>query len=582
MGSVKSNIGHTEACSGLCSITKAILAFEHGQVAPNINFTEAKKSILPLVEGRLKVCVENTPLPGPLIAVNSFGFGGANGHVLLSINDTEKTSSTYPTDSLPRLITWEGRTEESVTKVLTKLSSMPLNSDFIGLIHNIQQYEVPANLYRGFGIFEGAGPTQNAKCIAEANVRSDAAKRPVIWLFTGMGSQWTGMGTSLMQLDQFRQSIQESHKVLEPFGLDLISIITSNDPTTFDNILNSFVGIAAIQIAIVNILRSLNVPQDYIIGHSVGELGCAYADDTLTAEQMILAAYARGLVSVETKVVRGSMAAVGLSYSNIKDKLPPTIEVACHNGAHSATLSGPKEEVARFVAELTEQKVFAREVACSNIPYHSRYIADMGPKLLEKLKSVIPKPKRRSAKWLCTSVAIDKWNNEATQYSSAEYHTNNLLSPVLFEETSEMLPKDAITIEIAPHGLLQAIIKKTLPNAIHVPLTHRGHENNALFFLSALGKMYINGVTMRIDRLYPTVQFPVARRTPMIAPFITWDHSQQLFVAAFDINKTEVTSERKLTVSLKDEDHEYMKGHVIDGKLIRIRNSFMSENQMIF
>lgn len=65
------------------------------------------------------------------------------------------------------------------------------------------------------------------------------------------------------------------------------------DETTFDNIVNSFVGIAAIQIGIVNILRVLEVPFDYCIGHSVGELGCAYADGTLTAEQMLLAAYGK-------------------------------------------------------------------------------------------------------------------------------------------------------------------------------------------------------------------------------------------------------------------------------------------------
>lgn len=73
-------------------------------------------------------------------------------------------------------------------------------------------------------------------------------------------------------------------------------------------------------------------------------------------------------------------------------------------------------------------------------------------------------------------------------FSSAEYHTNNLLSAVLFEEGATNIPEDALTIEIAPHGLLQAIIKKALPNGVHIPLTQRGNKDNTSFFLAALGK----------------------------------------------------------------------------------------------
>jgi fatty acid synthase, animal type len=67
---------------------------------------------------------------------------------------------------------------------------------------------------------------------------------------------------------------------------------------------------------------------------------------------------------------------------------PPDVEVACHNGTDSCTISGPAESVSKFVAELKAKEVFAREVACSNIAYHSRYIADAGPKLLKYLKQV--------------------------------------------------------------------------------------------------------------------------------------------------------------------------------------------------
>lgn len=81
---------------------------------------------------------------------------------------------------------------------------------------------------------------------------------------------------------------------------------------------------------------------------------------------MLLAAYARGLVSLETKCIFGSMAAVGLSYEEIKEiGIPEGIEVACHNSSNSATISGPKELIEKFVGELKAKKVFAKEVACT-------------------------------------------------------------------------------------------------------------------------------------------------------------------------------------------------------------------------
>lgn len=490
VGSMKSNIGHTESSSGVCSIAKVILAFETGLVAPNLNFSRIKREIPALAKNRMVVCSETTPMEGDLIAINSFGFGGANAHGLFSRNSKEKVNNGAPRDNLPRLVNWAGRTEDGVSHFLDALEQRPLDAEFVGLLHNVQSREVSGNIYRGFSVISknATDDFDNAICLARSTKHYDGLKRPIVWMFSGMGSQWTGMGAELMKLPQFRESVEECHRILQPYGVDLVSVITSKNKTVFDHIINSFVGIAAIQIGLVNVLRSLEMPMDLCIGHSVGELGCSYADGSLSAEQMILAAYARGLVSHETKVIEGSMAAVGLGYADIKDLLPSNIHDACHNNAISTTISGPKSDVAAFVATLKSQGIFAKEVLCSNIPYHSKYISEMGPKLLQKLQEIIPQPRRRSSKWLSTSVPINEWDLEANSLSSPEYHTNNLLMPVLFEESSELLPHNAIVVEIAPHGLLQAIVKKSLPNAIHVPLTQRGHSNNVAFLLSALGK----------------------------------------------------------------------------------------------
>lgn len=83
----------------------------------------------------------------------------------------------------------------------------------------------------------------------------------------------------------------------------------------------------------------------------------------------------------------------------------------------------------------------------------------------------------------------ERWGEPLAQTSSAEYHTNNLLSPVYFEEGSKKIPKDAICIEIAPHGLLQAIVRRSLdPGVTNVPLTRRDAPDGAIFLLEAIGK----------------------------------------------------------------------------------------------
>lgn len=163
--------------------------------------------------------------------------------------------------------------------------------------------------------------------------------------------------------------------------------------------------------------------------------------------------------------------------------------MACHNASDSCTISGPAELVQTYVKKLQQRKVFARTVNVSNIAYHSKYITPAAPKLLEYLQEVIPEPKMRSQKWISTSILERNWNSDLAKYCSAEYHTNNLLSSVYFEEASQQIPSNAICIEIAPHGLLQAILKRSLQKGcIHIPLTNRTAKDPLYFFLQGIGK----------------------------------------------------------------------------------------------
>ncbi|KAI4485934.1 hypothetical protein M0804_006423 [Polistes exclamans] len=139
-------------------------------------------------------------------------------------------------------------------------------------------------------------------------------------------------------------------------------------------------------IGLVDILYAFGVKPNYMIRHPVGELSCFYVDGCLTAEEMILSALSRGLALVESDLIHGTMAVVGLGYKQLQHFCPEDIDIAYHNGSDSSTISGPTESIKAFVKELQSKGIFAKTVPTSNNDLHSRYICPADLKLLEHLK----------------------------------------------------------------------------------------------------------------------------------------------------------------------------------------------------
>jgi fatty acid synthase, animal type len=408
---------------------------------------------------------------------------------LLKRNIKEKVNNGISDESqLPRLVLWSGRTEDAVNEIFGDIIQRPLDIEHIALLQNSQSETTLGNSCRGFGIFKQDDATNKAVNIQKNTQTFSGSRRPIVWVFTGMGSQWSGMYSDLKNISTFAESIEKSHKTLLQKGVNLKAVLTTSEKKTFENVLNSYVGIIAIEIALVDVLKSLGLTPDYIIGHSVGELGCAYADGCFTAEETILVAYFRGLVGIETNSIKGAMAAVGLHHSQVSKMLPDDIDIACHNASNSTTISGPVESIKAFVEKLNDQKIFARKVESSGVAFHSRYIVEMGKKFHQLLQDFIVNPKRRSSKWLSSSFPICKWDDVKCQFSSADYHAQNLLNPVLFEEVCKKLPENSLTIEIGPHGLLKSILKQNIKNGLNFNLMQRENEKGSLFLMESLGR----------------------------------------------------------------------------------------------
>ncbi|CAG9862121.1 unnamed protein product [Phyllotreta striolata] len=561
IGSVKSNMGHSEPASGLCSLAKMVIAMEAGMIPQNLHFQSPNKDIPALNDGRLKVVAENEPWNGGIVAINSFGFGGANAHIVLRSNPKPKTSWPRKADDVPRVIGVSGRTEAAVQKLLDHVERNKNDEEFLALVDEVHARNIYGHGYRGYAVLKDGRTVKEA-----AQVPGD--DRPVAFVYSGMGSQWPGMAKDLMQLECFKNSIDRCAEALKPHGIVLQDIIINGDESTFDNVLNSFVSIAAMQVALTDVLKTLGVEPDVIVGHSVGEVGCAYADGTLTAEQAVLAAYSRGRAILESKLAPGAMAAVGLTWEEVKARCPPEIVAACHNSEDSVTVSGPPDAIEQFVARLQAENVFAKAVKSSGTAFHSKYIAEAGPKLRKSLEAIIPNPKPRTPRWISSSIPESAWGTPLAQHSSAGYHVNNLLSPVLFHEALKHVPEDAICVEIAPTGLLQAILKRALgPKTTNISLVKRGHADNMEFILSALGKIFAAGAQPRFGNLYHPVSFPVGRGTPMINSMVEWDHSSEWSVANFS-GKGNRSGELVIDVDLSKESDAYLAGHAIDGRIL--------------
>ncbi|XP_015179002.1 PREDICTED: fatty acid synthase [Polistes dominula] len=562
VGSIKANVGHTEPASGIVSLTKAIITLETGLIPPNIHFKNPRDDVDCFKENRIKVITEPTPLEGTYIGINSFGFGGANGHVLVQSHPKTKPKK-LPYDDLPRLVVVSGRTEEAVESLLNRADKPPINVELVRLFHDIHRDEISGHDYRGYTVASRKTTNNNIREIGKCpNVKS-----PICFVFSGLGSEWPGMGQALMRFSVFAKAIEKCDVVLKPRKLNIYDILSKKDNNIFDNVLHSSIGIVAVQIGLVDLLTTVGVKPDYIIGHSIGELGCAYADRTLTLEEVMLAAYSRGVAPIQTKVPSGSMAVVDIGYKNVKQLCPADIDVVAHNGPDSCIVSGPTESIKALIKNLKANKISVQEVSCGNVPYHSRYIASAGPKLISYFKEIITKPKPRSEKWLSTSVPRNEWSTSAAKFSSAEYHANSLLKPVLFEETLALIPDNAVTIEIAPHATLTTILNKSLNSTItNIGLCQKDHTDNAEVFLQGLGKLYNNGHQLDLAVLYPPIEFPVSRGTPMISPSIRWDHKKDWYVTSFKVQEKIVSGERAIDVTIIDEDFEFITGHNIDGR----------------
>ncbi|KAH7319610.1 putative polyketide synthase [Stachybotrys elegans] len=543
IGAVKTNIGHSEAASGLSALIKAVLMVERGVIAPTRGLVTPNPKIK-WDEWQVKVATEPVPFPAHLpvrrVSINSFGYGGTNGHLIIEGADSLlKVPQTYKyiDSNAPKKLRSPRRAMERKRPFLLPFSAhdkptLKRNIDAHGAI--VDKYDLIDLSYtlanhrsslasKGFTVASHATIKEAFGNVNTSFVFADKKKTPTVgFVFTGQGAQWARMGAELMeQYPSFLRSIRVLDLALGDLhdGPDW-----SIEDVLLENATASRVNEAefsqplctAVQVAIVQLLASWGVQPAVTVGHSSGEIAAAYAAGLISAKEAIVVAYYRGKV-VKDINTGGAMMAVGLGAEAVQPYLSEDVEgkvvIACHNSPAGVTLSGDADALEVVKAKLDAESIFARTVKTNGKAYHSHHMAPVSEKyekLVQGARShfTFDLPIETDAKMV--SSVTNKILSHNTVIDEA-YWSANLRSPVLFNQavqtilTSDEFAAVDLLIEVGPHSAMAGPIKqiKTELKAEkleYVPTLLRGTDS-AVQLLKTAGELFLRNYPLNMKRV---------------------------------------------------------------------------------
>ncbi|KAI1127334.1 putative polyketide synthase [Nemania abortiva] len=497
IGAVKPNVGHSEAASALTSIIKVALSLHRGFLLPTLDVKEFNpKFNLPSLNFQVVTTIQRWPRSHRRASVSSFGYGGANSHLILESYDSymggksredvscwkiQPNSFVLPVSAASG-VSLETR-KESILSVISQS-----NADQCGtLVYTLAQRRSFLES-RAFSIISHEEGSAKFKP-SDWTTRKSETPLPIAFVFNGQGSQYARMGKELFESNSvFQNTIRQMDQVIQKLPSPLApgwtleeTILGAPDRSQINHVSRSQPLCTALQIALVNMLRSWGIKPSVVIGHSSGEIAAAYAAGHHTATQAMLAAYFRGYCAAKV-TTRGAMLALGVSSIEAKallDKLGliNSLTIACVNSPQSVTISGPQENVHSLFKECQKQQIFSRLLETGGRAYHSQDMLEIGA-LYEQLiapyvDNNVESEKRASLIEMYSTVGCS--DDETCEIRSgmkwSRYWRSNIEQPVQFSSTvsRHILSREFHIIEIGPHSALKGPIK-------HIQAVTRGRD----------------------------------------------------------------------------------------------------------
>lgn len=565
IGSIKSNVGHSEGAAGLSGLIKTVMAVESGVIPGNPTFIKPTPRI-DFEKSRVRPTRRTVRWPQfsdglRRASVNSFGFGGTNAHVVLEARDSMVKNPkgfvfSSQNGSGARELLYDNETE-SVRPYILAFSANDndtLQKNVRILSDHLVDPAVQAKLVdvaytlserRTHHFNRGFVTSNTLEIRPDAIITGKKKAQPprVGFIFTGQGAQWPQMGKDLIAAFPLARSVIESLDVAlqtltnAPKWSILEELTQKRAPEDLRLPEFSQPLVTALQIAQLAVLTHWGISATRVVGHSSGEIAAAVAAKLLTPEEAIKIAYLRGLAakSHEPEQPLG-MLAVGISADAVAPYLESesAVQVACYNSPVSLTLSGQQPALERVCENLKADGHFARMLQV-NLAYHSEHIrgiAEVYYRLLQE-ENLMPTGKRGSDKITMFSSVTGK-PMSTDEAVGPVYWRQNMVSPVRFSQAaSNMLSdtkKSEFLIEIGPAGALAGpvaqVIKATpgARNAQYAAAAKRGSETLTALYEVA-GKLWANAGEVDLAKVNDYESQEVNLIVDL--PNYQWNHSRK-------------------------------------------------------
>ncbi|MEO8619716.1 MAG: SDR family NAD(P)-dependent oxidoreductase [bacterium] len=508
IGSVKTNIGHLEAASGIAGLIKTVLCVKHRELPPSLHFAAPNPDI-DFEGGRLRVVTTLEPWPesrGPATAgVNSFGFGGANAHVILREAPARKNGAQHREH--PTLIPLSARSPEALTTLARRYMAIladasahaPALADIAsGAAQRRAHHEHRAAIVattrdEAIDALDAfiAGETRSAVATGR---RSEHGGK-LAFVFSGMGPQWWGMGRQLRaECRVFREMIERCDAALRPHApWGLIDELSRDEATSriFEPDLAQVTNFA-IQVALAEVWKSWGIVPDAVVGHSAGEMAAAYVSGALSLEDAVKVSYHRSRLQSEAHP--GKILAVGLSAQAIEPMLRDyggDVDLAAVNSPVSCTVAGGAAAIESFLERLQREQIFARMLTF-DVAFHS---ARMDP-IREALTGSLADVRARTNTIPIISTVSGTWAQGET--FGASYWFENVRRTVRFADAVTTLFDSGheTFLEVSPHPVLGASVGECLTGRKQKPVilaSLRRKEDERFALLRSLAPLYTQG-----------------------------------------------------------------------------------------